>query len=62
MNTRTQFNLDCAIQSWRENLAQAPAFRPENLNELESHLRDCIAKLQQATLSAEEGFTVASNE
>lgn len=60
METTTSFELNHAIQQWRENLGQSPAFRSENLNELESHLRDSIATLQTRGLSAEEAFVVAT--
>ena len=53
------FDLNFAIQHWRENLAQSSAFRTENLNELESHLRDSVAALQVKGLSAEEAFIIA---
>lgn len=54
------FDLNLAVQRWRENLAQSPAFRSENLNELESHLRDSVATLQTRELSDEEVFLIAS--
>lgn len=60
MDNPVSFDLNLAIQHWRENLAQSPAFRSENLNELESHLRDSIATLQTRGLSAEESFMVAA--
>ncbi len=60
MENQTAFDLNRAIQTWRENLAQSPAFERENLNELESHLRDSIAKLQTRGLSAEEALIVAT--
>lgn len=60
MANETPFDLNLAIQRWRENLAQSPAFRSENLNELESHLRDSVATLQAARLSDEEAFLIAS--
>jgi hypothetical protein len=60
MANETSFDLNLAIQHWRENLAQSPAFRSENLNELESHLRDSIAALQAKGLSAEEAFIIAT--
>ena len=47
------------IQNWRENFAQSPALRRENLEELESHLRDSIALLQARGLNAEEAFLIA---
>ncbi|HXT11196.1 MAG TPA: permease prefix domain 1-containing protein [Candidatus Angelobacter sp.] len=60
MADQTAFDLNRAIQTWRDNLANSPAFRRENLNELESHLRDSIAALQTRGLSAEEGFLIAT--
>ena len=58
--TTAPFDLNCAIQQWRESLNQSPAFRRENLDELETHLRDSIATLQARGLSAEESFLVAA--
>ena len=59
METTTPFDLNCAIQHWRESLNQSPAFRRENLDELETHLRDSIANLQSRGLSEEEAFLIA---
>jgi hypothetical protein len=60
MENPNSFDLNCAIQDWRENLAQSPAFRRENLDELETHLRDSVVPLQDRGLSAEEAFMVAT--
>jgi hypothetical protein len=60
MPNESSFDLNLAIRSWRENLENSPAFRRENLNELESHLRDSIAALQTRGLSAEEAFLIAT--
>lgn len=60
MEATTPFDLNQAIQRWRENLGQSPAFRSENLFELESHLRDSVARLQRQELSDEEAFLVAT--
>jgi hypothetical protein len=60
MANETSFDLNLAIQRWRENLAESPAFRSEYLNELESHLRDSVATLRAHELSDEEAFLVAS--
>jgi hypothetical protein len=60
MANETSFDLNLAIQRWRENLAQSPAFRSENLNELESHLRDSVGSLQAKGLTAEEAFLIAA--
>ena len=61
MEATTAFDLNHAIHNWRSQLAQSPAFRSENLNELESHLRDSISTLQTRGLSPEEAFSVAAN-
>jgi hypothetical protein len=58
MEPEAPFDLNSAIQHWRDNLAQSPAFSGENLNELESHLRDSIANLQTGRLSSEEAFLI----
>lgn len=55
-----QFDLNTAIQQWRENLSITSRFCMENLDELEEHLRDSVASLQDRGLSAEESFWVAS--
>ena len=60
MNNPIPFDLNLDIQNWRESLAQSSAFRSENLNELESHLRDSITKLEASGLTDEEAFTVAT--
>jgi hypothetical protein len=56
----TPFDLNRALQAWRENLGDSPAFRQENLDELETHLRDSIANLQQRGLAEDEAFLIAS--
>ena len=60
MENQTAFDLNRQIQQWRENLGRSPAFRPENLNELEAHLRDSIGWLQARGLTADEAFLVAT--
>ncbi len=60
METTTPFDLNRAIQQWRDNLAQSPAIRAENLDELETHLRDSVARWQSRELSAEEAFLIAT--
>lgn len=60
MENQTLFDLNLAVRRWREDLAHSSAFRNENLNELESHLRDSVATLQTRDLSAEEAFLIAT--
>lgn len=59
MENQASFNLNQKLRAWRENLGQSPALHSENLNELESHLRDSISRLQAAGLSGEEAFLIA---
>ena len=58
MQTAALFDLNQAIQRWRQNLGQSPALQSENLDELESHLRDAVATLQTSGLSAEEALLI----
>lgn len=59
METPAPFDLNNAIHRWRENLATSPAFRAENLDELEAHLRDSVGALVAKGLSEEEAWWVA---
>ncbi len=59
METNPAFNLNQAIQQWRESLNQSAVFRTENLDELGAHLRDSIEKLEQNGLTTEEAFFIA---
>jgi uncharacterized membrane protein len=60
METSTPFDLNRAIQVWREDLALSPAIQREDLAELVSHLRDSIIQLEARGLSTEEAFLVAT--
>lgn len=61
METTTTFDLNQAIHNWRENLGTSPALRGEDIDELESHLRDSVVQLQTKGLSSEESFMVATH-
>src|SRR5262245_29071687 len=54
MESQTPFDLSAAIQRWRAELAQFSSFRPDDLDELESHLRDSESALELQGLTAEE--------
>ena len=56
----TEFDLNAAIQNWRQNLSQSPQFRAENLDELEAHLRDAVVAMQGQRLTDEEIFLIAT--
>lgn len=59
MEATTPFDLNHEITQWRAALEQSPAFRRENLDELEAHVRDSVGELQPRGLSEEEAFLVA---
>lgn len=58
-NSPATFDLSQAIEQWRDQLCQSPAFHRENLDELESHLRDSAANLIQRGLAPEEAYLIA---
>jgi hypothetical protein len=59
MENQTSFDLNAAIQRWRGELAKSSSFRADDLDELESHLRDSESSLQAQGLTAEEAFLIA---
>ena len=60
MGNPASFDLNRRIEQWRANLATSPSFHGENLDELESHLRDSVATMQSRGLSADEAFLIAT--
>jgi len=60
MATSIQFDLNAAFRNWREKLRQSSHFRTENLDELESHLRDSVSVLQSKGLTADEAFMIGT--
>src|ERR1051325_9357779 len=60
METPTSFDLNENISKWRGSLAQSSTVRPEELDELELHLRDSMERLRARDLSEEEAFFVAA--
>lgn len=60
MENPTAFDLNFAIKRWRNALAQSPALHGEDLDELESHLRDAVGDLHARGLSEEEAVLVAA--
>jgi hypothetical protein len=59
MGNPAPFDLNRAVMQWREQLATSPAFRDEDLDELENHLRDSIASLELRGLNPQEAFWIA---
>src|SRR4051812_39783566 len=60
MENKTPFDLETAIGNWRAELAHSPAFKQENVDELEAHLRDAVARWKGTGLSSEEAFLIAT--
>jgi hypothetical protein len=59
MENQTSFDLNAAIQRWRGELAKSSSFRADDLEELESHLRDSESSLRAQGLTGEEAFLIA---
>jgi hypothetical protein len=60
MENTSQFDLNNALQRWLELLGQSPQVKPENLQELASHVRDSVVQLQTKGLYSEESFLIAT--
>ena len=59
MEHQTGFDLNAAIEIWRNELAAQPNFTADDRRELETHLLDAIAGFQQRGLNDEESFWLA---
>src|SRR5450432_1822374 len=59
MENQTRFDLNAAVESWRNELAAQPNLASDDRRELETHLRDAIAGFQQRGLNDEESFWLA---
>jgi hypothetical protein len=59
MENETSFDLNAAIQRWRGQLSKFPSFRADDLEELESHVRDSALSLRAQGLTDEEAFLIA---
>lgn len=60
MENTAGFDLNRAIADWRHHLDQSPACRADDLDELESHLRDAVEQLRAVGLSDAEALLVAT--
>ena len=58
MEKPAAFDLNRALHHWRTQLADSSSVNRENLDELETHLRDSVARLCQAGLSEQEGWII----
>lgn len=61
MENIAPFDLNFALRQWLQRLRQSPQVKAENLQELESHVRDSVVNLEGKGLSSEESFLVATH-
>jgi hypothetical protein len=59
MENQTSFDLNAAIQGWRAELGKSSSFQKDDLDELESHVRDSAEALRGQGLTGEEAFLIA---
>lgn len=59
MEPQTRFDLNVAVENWRNELTAQPALTTDARRELETHLHDTIAELRQRGLNEEESFWLA---
>ena len=59
METQTRYNLNAAIENWRQEMASQANLTAEVRRELETHLHDAIAGFQHRGLNDEESFWLA---
>ncbi|MHA3772089.1 hypothetical protein ACXR0O_11180 [Verrucomicrobiota bacterium sgz303538] len=55
----TQFDLEASVAAWRARFRAHEVISDAQIDELESHLRDSIADLNQSGLTHEESFLLA---
>ncbi|MGP8020590.1 MAG: permease prefix domain 1-containing protein [Limisphaerales bacterium] len=59
MENQTRFDLNAAVENWRQELAAHPNLALDDRRELETHLRDAITEFRQRGLNDEEAFWLA---
>jgi hypothetical protein len=59
MENQTRYDLNAAVENWRNELAAQPNLTSDDRRELETHLRAAIAGFQQRGLNDEESFWLA---
>ena len=59
MENQTRFDLNAAIENWRQELAAQSNLASDDRRELETHLRDSVAEFRQRGLNDEESFWLA---
>jgi hypothetical protein len=60
MENQTRFDLNAAVENWRNELAAQSNLASDDRRELETHLRDLISEFRRKGLNDEESFWLAS--
>lgn len=60
MESPSRFELEAAVQQWRQRLSVEPSVTTDTLAELEEHLRSSMDALQTRGLSPQEAFQIAA--
>ena len=59
MENQTSFDLNSAVRRWRAGMEKSSSFQKDDLDELESHVRDSAEALRTHGLTDEESFLIA---
>src|SRR5882724_6695947 len=59
MENQTRYDLNAAVENWRNELAAQPNLATDDRRELETHLRDLISEFRRKGLNDEESFRKA---
>jgi hypothetical protein len=59
MENQTRYDLNAAVENWRNELAAQPNLASDDRRELETHLRDLISESRRQGLNDEESFRLA---
>ncbi len=59
MENQTRFDLNAAVENWRQELAAQPNLASDDRRELETHLRDLISEFRRKGLTEAESFKSA---
>lgn len=62
MDGSAMFDLNRKIERWRLSLLRVGSFQWDELNELETHLRDAFDQLLESGISSEEAFSIATRQ
>lgn len=55
------FDLDLAIEQWKDTIGSLESIRTDDVLELESHLRSLVSELSRGGLAESEAFIVATH-